>query len=56
MYADTQKILIKSAIDADNNKEFSNTDETNFREMSIKEPMMGKEIFTKSLKDSLRVL
>lgn len=53
-YPDTQKILIKSAIDADDNKEFTSSDETNFRDMNIREPKMGREIFSKSLKDSLR--
>jgi hypothetical protein len=53
-YAETQKILIKSAIDQDGDKEFTSSDETNFRDMSIKTPAMGREIFTKSLKDSLR--
>lgn len=53
-YPDTQKILIKSAIDADDNKEFTGSDETNFRDMNIKDPKMGREIFSKSLKDSLR--
>jgi hypothetical protein len=53
-YADTHKMLVKSAIDADNNKEFDGTDETNFREVDVTEPKMGKEIFSKSLKDSLR--
>jgi hypothetical protein len=53
-YPDTQKILIKSAIDTDDNKEFTSSDETNFRDMDIKDPKMGREIFSKSLKDSLR--
>jgi hypothetical protein len=54
-YADTQKILIKSSIDQDANKEFNAGDETNFRDMSILAPNMGREIFAKSLKDSLRL-
>jgi len=53
-YPETQKILIKSAIDRDGNKEFSSSDETNFRDMNINEPKMGREIFSTSLKDSLR--
>ena len=53
-YPDTQKILIKSAIDRDGNKEFTSADETNFRDMNINEPKMGREIFSTTLKDSLR--
>lgn len=53
-YPDTQKILIKSAIDADDDKEFTSNDETNFRDMNIRDPKMGRDIFSKSLKDSLR--
>lgn len=53
-YSDTQKILIKSAIDRDGNKEFASNDETNFRDMNINEPKMGREIFSANLKDSLR--
>jgi hypothetical protein len=54
-YPQTQTILIKTIIDADKDKNFTNFDETNFREMKIKEPAMGREIFKKSLKDSLRI-
>jgi hypothetical protein len=54
-YKDSQKILIKTAIDQDGDKEFTSSDETNFRDMNIKEPKMGREIFSKSLKDSLRL-
>ncbi len=53
-YADTQKILIKTSIDRDENKEFAANDETNFRDMDINAPKMGREIFSTSLKDSLR--
>lgn len=54
-YAGTQTILTKTIIDANNDFAFTASDETNFREMKIKEPGMGREIFTKSLKDSLRL-
>jgi hypothetical protein len=54
-YPQTQTILIKTIIDSDKDKNFTNFDETNFREMKIKEPALGREIFKKSLKDSLRV-
>ncbi|MCX6231210.1 MAG: hypothetical protein NTZ33_06670 [Bacteroidetes bacterium] len=53
-YKQTKTILIKSIIDSDKDKCFTNIDETNFREMKILEPKMGREIFAKSLKDSLR--
>jgi hypothetical protein len=54
-YPKTQKILVKSIIDRNDDKIFTNSDETNFRELNIKEPAMGREIFSKSLKDSLRI-
>ncbi len=41
-------------MDIDNSKSFNNLDETNFREMKIKSPGMGREIFSKGLKDSLK--
>ena len=53
-YKQTQTILLKTIIDSDKDKKFSNTDETNFSEMKIKEPSLAREIFKKSLKDSLR--
>lgn len=54
-YAQTQTILIKTILDSDTNKYFTSFDETNFREMKIDEPAMAREIFKKSLKDSLRI-
>lgn len=54
-YKQTNTILIKTIIDSDNDKSFSNIDETNFREMKIINPSFGREIFEKSLKDSLRM-
>lgn len=53
-YPESETILIKTAFDIDNNKSFNNLDETNFREMKIKSPGMGREIFSKGLKDSLK--
>lgn len=53
-YPETNTILIKTSIDVDNNKKFTELDETNFREMKILNPQFGKEIFSASLKDSLR--
>jgi hypothetical protein len=53
-YPKTQSILIKTIIDSDHDKLFTNFDETNFRDMQIAEPSMSREIFQKSLKDTLR--
>lgn len=53
-YPETNTILIKTSIDVDKNKKFTELDETNFREMKILNPQFGKEIFSASLKDSLR--
>jgi hypothetical protein len=53
-YPTAKKILIKTVIDSDNNKEFEINDETNFVEMSIIKPEYGKEVFSKNLKDSLK--
>jgi hypothetical protein len=54
-YPETQKILTKTRVDSDADGHFSTSDETNFREVDLKTPAMGREIFTKSLKDSLRI-
>lgn len=54
-YPNTQTILVKTIIDADSTRSFTSTDETNFREVKLKMPAMGREIFSRSLKDSLRV-
>lgn len=54
-YSKNNIILIKSIIDSDNDKSFTSFDETNFREMKIEDPSMGREIFKSSLKDSLRI-
>lgn len=53
-YKSTGIILIKTIIDGDKDKRFTNYDETNFRDMNISKPSMSREIFKKSLKDSLR--
>jgi hypothetical protein len=53
-YPETQSILIKTAIDIDKNSRFTALDETNFREMRLSKPAFGKEIFTRSMKDSLK--
>ncbi len=53
-YPETETILVKTALDIDKSKSFTSLDETNFREMKIKTPAMGREIFSKNLKDSLK--
>jgi hypothetical protein len=53
-YAQTNTMLIKTVIDVDHDGRFTISDETNFRELKIGNPGMAREIFTKSLKDSLR--
>jgi hypothetical protein len=50
----TNSILIKTAIDSNNDKKFLADDETNFRSMKLNDPKMGKNIFDESLKDKLR--
>jgi len=55
-YPETKTILVKTAIDVDNDKAFTSRDETNFREVKLEAPAFGREIFTQGLKDSLRIL
>ena len=50
----TNSILIKTAIDSNNDKKFLADDETNFRSMKLDDPKMSKNIFDESLKDKLR--
>lgn len=54
-YADTQTILIKTNMNPDNDTSFVTMNETNFREVRLSTPEMGREIFSKGLRDSLRV-
>lgn len=54
-YAGTHSILAKSIINVNQDSVFNNADETNFRSISLVKPAMGKEIFTRSLRDSLRM-
>ncbi len=54
-YKETQIILAKTIVNANKDEAFTPADETNFREMKIKAPALGREIFSKSLKDSLRL-
>lgn len=53
-YSKNQTILIKSSFDIDKDRRFTLADETNFREMKLALPSPGREIFTKSLKDSIK--
>ncbi|MBT4339331.1 MAG: hypothetical protein HOD63_12130 [Bacteroidetes bacterium] len=56
LYSERKTILIKTIIDSDNDSSFTVVDETNFREMSLDKPAMGRSIFSNTLKDSLRSL
>lgn len=51
----TNSILIKTAIDSNNDKKFLADDETNFRSMKLNDPKIGENIFDESLKDKLRM-
>lgn len=53
-YPENNIILVKTNINIDNNKQFDEKDETNYRELNIDNPKMGREIFNKSFKDSLK--
>ena len=54
-YPETKSILTKTSIDIDKDSSFTEMDETNFREVLLDSPAFGREIFGKSLKDSLRM-
>ncbi|MFI5172491.1 MAG: hypothetical protein ACHQFW_08875 [Chitinophagales bacterium] len=54
-YSETNSILVKTAIDIDADKIFTTADETNFREVKLDIPAYGREIFSKGMKDSLKV-
>jgi hypothetical protein len=54
-YANTQKILVKTSLDANKDSTFNVLDEINFREVQLNAPTLGREIFTRSMRDSLRV-
>ncbi len=53
-YPENNVILVKTTINIDNNTVFDEKDETNYRELNINEPKLGREIFNKSFKDSLK--
>ena len=54
-YKDTQTILVKTNMNPDKDTSFVTMQETNFREIHLSTPTMGKEIFSQGLRDSLRV-
>lgn len=54
-YQDTQTILVKTNMNPDKDTSFQTVAETNFREIHLDHPDMGHEIFSKGLRDSLRV-
>lgn len=54
-YAETQTILVKTRMNPDNDTSFATVMETNFREVHLSTPSLGKEIFSQGLRDSLRV-
>jgi len=53
-YSDTQKILAKTRIDADQDEVYTASDETNFVELELNSPGFGKPLFDQSLKNSLK--
>lgn len=56
VYPDNNIMLVKTNIDRNEDGKFTSIDETNFREVNLKKPELGIEIFTDGLKDSLRSL
>jgi hypothetical protein len=54
-YKDTQTILVKTSMNPDKDTSFLTMAETNFREIHLSTPDMGREIFSKGLRDSMRV-
>lgn len=55
-YLKSNTILVKTRIDANRDSVYNHHDETNFREVSLAKPAMGKEIFSQGMRDSLRKL
>ncbi|MHB1278440.1 MAG: hypothetical protein ACYC1Q_08575 [Bacteroidia bacterium] len=53
-YPKQSLILIKTMIDKDGDKVFTNFDETNMLEVDLLNPQPGREIFDSTLKESLR--
>lgn len=53
-YPKQNLILVKTMIDKDGDKVFTNLDETNMREVDLLDPKLGREIFDATLKENLR--
>lgn len=53
-YKESQKILVKTRIDADQNSLFSPLDETSFVQMELNEPAYGEPLFSDELKADLK--
>lgn len=51
---ETKSILITTVIDSNDDKDFANNDETNFRMMKIDNPKLAKSIFSKEFRDKLK--
>ena len=56
LYLKSQTMLVKTRLDNNKDSAYNHHDETNFREVSLKEPAMGEEIFSQGMRDSLRSL
>lgn len=55
-YPESNTLLIKTALDIDQNGKFTESDETNFREVKLDNPALGRPIFSDSLKANLKKL
>jgi len=55
-YPESNTLLIKTALDIDKNGKFTESDETNFREVNLDNPALGRPIFSDSLKANLKAL
>ena len=53
-YAKSSSLLLKTIIDNNQDKEYTSTDETNFRTVSLDNLKMADNIFSKEIKDQLR--
>ncbi len=53
-YKESQKILVKTRIDADHDSLYSPMDETSFVEMKLNEPAFGRPLFSADLKEDLK--
>ena len=55
-YPESNTLLVKTALDIDQNGKFTESDETNFREVKLDNPTLGRPIFSDSLKAKLKSL